>query len=58
MTLARTCNRGRVVKGQSRNLLEFSRAGSNPADYDLKTEVGGGSWFQNNYLQNFNKKIL
>ena len=46
------------LRPQTRNLLGFCRAGSNPADYDLKTDVGGGSWFQNNYLQNFNKKIL
>ena len=41
------------LRRRTRNLLGFSRAGSNPADYDLKTEVGGGSWFQNNYFQKF-----
>ena len=46
------------LRRQTRNLLGFSRAGSNPTAYDLRTENGGGSWFQNNYFQKFNKKIL
>ena len=58
MTLAGTCSRGRVVKATDKKSVGIFRAGSNPADYDLKTEVSGGSCFQNNYLQSFSKKIL
>ena len=38
------------LRRQTRNLLGFSRAGSNPADYDQKKEFGRGFWFLNKFF--------
>ena len=38
------------LRRQTRILLGFSRAGSNPADYDEKKEFGRGFWFLNKFF--------